>query len=132
MTHSGSYTIVVGWHVTSRVMNIPNFMQRFPDETSCISYLKEQREQSGVVCKHCGGPEHRRDTHKLNFRTKAGKIFQNSRTSQNTGHTRPETGDNVCPYRYNDNTGTKILFFTLNRFLFFWINTASFFLRMDS
>lgn len=44
MTHSGSYTMVVGWHVTSRMMNIPNFMQRFPDETSCVSCLKEQRE----------------------------------------------------------------------------------------
>ena len=27
-------------------MNILNFMQRFPDEASCIAYLKEQREQS--------------------------------------------------------------------------------------
>ena len=26
-------------------MNILNFMQRFPDEASCIAYLKEQREQ---------------------------------------------------------------------------------------
>ncbi len=32
-------------------MNILNFMQRFPDEASCIAYLKEQREQSGIVCK---------------------------------------------------------------------------------
>jgi hypothetical protein len=35
-------------------MNIFNFMQRFPDEASCIACLKEQREQSGVVCKRCG------------------------------------------------------------------------------
>lgn len=41
-------------------MNILNFMQRFPDEASCIAYLKEQREQSGIVCKHCGCTEHRR------------------------------------------------------------------------
>lgn len=26
------------------IMNILNFMQRFPDEASCIAYLKEQRE----------------------------------------------------------------------------------------
>ena len=25
-------------------MNILNFMQRFPDEASCIAYLKEQRD----------------------------------------------------------------------------------------
>ncbi len=36
------------------IMNILNFMQRLPDEAPCIAYLKEQREQSGVVCKHCG------------------------------------------------------------------------------
>ena len=29
-------------------------MQRFPNEASCITYLKEQREQSGIVCKHYG------------------------------------------------------------------------------
>ncbi len=40
------------------IMNILNFMQRFPEEASCISYLKEQKEQSGVVCKHCGCKEH--------------------------------------------------------------------------
>ncbi|MCD7914324.1 MAG: IS1595 family transposase, partial [Tannerellaceae bacterium] len=34
-------------------MNILNFMWRFPDEDSYIAYLKEQREQSGVVCRHC-------------------------------------------------------------------------------
>lgn len=34
-------------------MNILNFMQRFLDEASCIACLKEQREQSGIVCKYC-------------------------------------------------------------------------------
>lgn len=32
-------------------MNTLNFMQRFPDETSCVVYLKEQRKQSGIVYK---------------------------------------------------------------------------------
>ena len=35
------------------IMNILNFMQRFLDEASCIACLKEQREQSGIVCKYC-------------------------------------------------------------------------------
>lgn len=51
-------------------MNILNFMWRFPDEDSCIAYLKEQREQSGVVCRHCGGLEHRWDANKLCFECK--------------------------------------------------------------
>ena len=51
-------------------MNILNFMQRFPDEASCIAYLKEQREQSGIVCKHCGCTEHRWDANKLVFECK--------------------------------------------------------------
>ena len=32
------------------IMNILNFMQRFLDEASCIACLKEQREQSNIVC----------------------------------------------------------------------------------
>lgn len=47
-----------------------DFMQRFPDEASCIAYLKEQREQSGIVCKHCGCMEQRWDTNKLVFECK--------------------------------------------------------------
>jgi hypothetical protein len=35
------------------IMNILNFMQRFLDEASCIACLKEQREQSDIVCKYC-------------------------------------------------------------------------------
>lgn len=30
-------------------MNLLSFMQRFPNEASCIAYLKEQRKQSGFV-----------------------------------------------------------------------------------
>lgn len=51
-------------------MNILNFMQRFPDEASCIVYLREQREQSGIVCKHSGCREHRWDANKLVFEYK--------------------------------------------------------------
>lgn len=51
-------------------MNILNFVQQFPDEASCVAYLKEQREQSGVVCKHCGCTEHRWDANKRSFECK--------------------------------------------------------------
>lgn len=51
-------------------MNILKFIQRFPDEASCIAYPKEQREQSGIVCKHCGCREHRWDVNKLVFECK--------------------------------------------------------------
>lgn len=44
-----------------------NFMQRFPDEASCIAYMKEQ---SGVVYKRCGCTEHRWDANKLSFECK--------------------------------------------------------------
>lgn len=51
-------------------MNILNFMWGFSDEASCIAYLKEQREQSGVVCRHYGGLKHRWDANKLCFECK--------------------------------------------------------------
>ena len=35
-------------------MKLFEFAQRFPDEASCESYLKAQREKSGIVCKKCG------------------------------------------------------------------------------
>ena len=35
-------------------MKLFEFTQRFPDEASCESYLKAQREKSGIVCKKCG------------------------------------------------------------------------------
>ena len=38
-------------------MNLLNFMSNFADEESCVTYLKEQRERRGVVCKHCGCTE---------------------------------------------------------------------------
>lgn len=35
-------------------MNILNSMQQFPDEVSCVAYLKGQKEQSGIAYKRCG------------------------------------------------------------------------------
>lgn len=70
------------------IMNILNFMQRFPDEASCIAYLKEQREQSGVVCKGCGSMEHRWDTKKLSFECKHCHSRQSLRSGTVMEHSR--------------------------------------------
>jgi len=34
-------------------MNILKFSERFPDESSCLSYFKEKRIKEGVICKRC-------------------------------------------------------------------------------
>ena len=74
-------------------MNILNFMQRFPDDASCITCLKEQREQSGVVCKHCGCVEHRWDANKLSFECKHCHSRQSLRSGTVMEHSK-------LPFRY--------------------------------
>lgn len=39
-------------------MNIINFNNRFPDEVSCIEFIKEQRIQQGISCKKCADRKH--------------------------------------------------------------------------
>jgi hypothetical protein len=39
-------------------MNIINFINRFPDEASCIDFIKEQSSQQGIICKKCTGSRH--------------------------------------------------------------------------
>ncbi len=39
-------------------MKIFDFHNEFPDEMSCIKYLKELRESEGIVCNNCGSNEH--------------------------------------------------------------------------
>jgi len=39
-------------------MNIINFINRFPDEASCIEFIKEQRIQQVIFCKKCTGAKH--------------------------------------------------------------------------
>lgn len=41
-----------------KAMNILQFNEKYPDESSCIDYFKEQREREGVVCKKCKSKEH--------------------------------------------------------------------------
>lgn len=69
-------------------MNLLNFMSNFADEESCVTYLKEQRERRGVVCKHCGCTKHRWDAHKRCFECRnchsrqslrSGTVMQNSK-----------------------------------------------------
>lgn len=37
---------------------ILEFLNRFPDEQSCKTHFKEQREQQGITCKHCSCTKH--------------------------------------------------------------------------
>jgi transposase-like protein len=39
-------------------MKLLGFNKTFPDENSCRSHWKSQREAQGIVCKKCGGKEH--------------------------------------------------------------------------
>ena len=68
-------------------MNIINFINRFPDEASCIDFIKEQRSQQGVICKKCTGSRHYwlENKHSFQcascgFRTsiKSGTVMENS------------------------------------------------------
>ncbi len=48
-------------------MNIINFINRFPDEASCVDFIKEQRIQQGVICKKCAGRKQYWLENKLSF-----------------------------------------------------------------
>jgi DNA-directed RNA polymerase subunit RPC12/RpoP len=39
-------------------MNLLNFVEEFPDESSCRKRFKEYRDKQGVKCPHCGGTAH--------------------------------------------------------------------------
>ncbi len=39
-------------------MNLINFIEQFPDETSCKLKFKEMRDTVGVTCRHCGSKDH--------------------------------------------------------------------------
>ena len=38
-------------------VNLINFIEQFPDETSCKLKFKEMRDNVGVTCRHCGSKE---------------------------------------------------------------------------
>ena len=71
-------------------MNILNFNEKFPDETSCKLHFKDRREQEGVICKKCGCTKHYWLKNKwqwqcksCDFRTtlRSGTIMENSNLS---------------------------------------------------
>ncbi len=68
-------------------MNILNFVERFPDEQSCKTHFKLQREQVGLACKKCGCTDHYWLKNKCQWQCKAcsfrttlrsGTIMENS------------------------------------------------------
>ncbi|MFV8226935.1 IS1595 family transposase, partial [Christiangramia aquimixticola] len=48
-------------------MNIINFINLFPDEASCVDFIKEQRIRQGIICKKCTGLKHYWLENKLSF-----------------------------------------------------------------
>lgn len=44
-----------------RIMKLLEFNKKFGTEEDCVQYLKERREQDGLVCSKCGGEKHRWD-----------------------------------------------------------------------
>jgi len=68
-------------------MNIINFINRFPDEASCVEFIKERRVQQGIICKKCSGGKHYWLENKLSFQCafcgfrtsiKSGTVMQSS------------------------------------------------------
>lgn len=71
-------------------MNILSFMEEFPNEESCKTHFRAQREKEGVECKKCGCEEHywlkakdQWQCKDCDFRTtiKSGSIMQGSQVN---------------------------------------------------
>src|SRR5437868_9621945 len=39
-------------------MRLSTFFKNFPDEETCLEYLKQKREEQGITCKRCGCAKH--------------------------------------------------------------------------
>tara|TARA_R110000796_G_scaffold96719_1_gene203188 strand:+ start:650368 stop:650772 length:405 start_codon:yes stop_codon:yes gene_type:complete len=39
-------------------MNLIKFIEEFPDEPSCKSHFRLQREKEGIICRKCGSTHH--------------------------------------------------------------------------
>ena len=63
-------------------MNLFEFMQKFPDEKSCLNYLKEMRLQQGLECKKCNCKEHywKKDKEMFECKKCKNRISLKSRT----------------------------------------------------
>src|SRR5215510_2447907 len=55
---------------TSIVMNLLNFVEHYPDESSCTAHWKFIRDKEGVVCPHCGCKDHYWKRDKENYQCK--------------------------------------------------------------
>lgn len=45
-------------YLSAKTLNLFEFVSRFPDEGSCQSHFKKERDRLGIVCKKCGCSEH--------------------------------------------------------------------------
>jgi transposase-like protein len=70
-----------------RAMNLPEFFEKYPDESSCIDGFKAKRLEIGVVCKKCTHTEHYFRKTDLKFQCKkcgsrvslrSGTVMENS------------------------------------------------------
>ena len=68
-------------------VNLINFIEQFPDESSCKEHLRRLREHNGIKCKNCGCEKHywlkakyQWQCSECNFRTtlRSGTMFENS------------------------------------------------------
>lgn len=68
-------------------MNIINFINRFPDEASCVEFIKHARLQQGIICKRCSHSQHYWLENKKSFQCasckfrtsiKSGTVMENS------------------------------------------------------
>jgi len=54
-------------------VNLLNFIEKFPDEDSCIAYYKDIRDQVGIKCTKCGHDKHYWNKSKNQFECKRCK-----------------------------------------------------------
>lgn len=74
-------------------MNLLRFLEEFPDENSCKTHFKSQRESQGIKCKQCGCTKHywlqgkwQWQCSSCNFRTtlRSGSIMEGSKVPFHT------------------------------------------------
>lgn len=74
-------------------MNLIDFIEEYPDESSCKRKFKEYRDQVGVSCSKCGGKEHYWKQDKEQYECKHCRI----RTTLRSGTVMHKS---KLPYRY--------------------------------
>jgi len=64
-------------------MKIINFINRFPDEASCLQFIKNARLQQGIFCKKCGHSqyywlENKKSFQRTSCKFRSGAVMENS------------------------------------------------------